>query len=148
MPRGTRTQAPPIKDFIKEWRKALGISQNELARRMGREQSDISYIERGIKRWTPDFLADAAAALEVSPADLIAYDPRDPESPYQVIPYLAQMNSRLRLIAIESIKAMAAGMAASVDMRTDDPIGHNDEQEERVSPPPDRRRKGRVQQVA
>ena len=59
--------------LIRELRKKLGLSQNELSRLAGVKQSVLSYIENGkTKHPRIDTLAAIAAALGVSVNDLVS----------------------------------------------------------------------------
>ncbi len=59
---------------IKEARKRVGISQAELARRVGLHQSGVSRIERGTRALSVARLRRFAAALGLSPAALLDGD--------------------------------------------------------------------------
>lgn len=56
---------------IKEIREALGMTQAELARRVGAVQSQIGFLERGERRLTVEWMGRIAAALGVAPQDLM-----------------------------------------------------------------------------
>lgn len=65
--------------FIREWRKARGLTQLQLAERIGIDKSYLSKIENFKKRYDQPFLEAAAEVLRCEPADLIVRDPSDPE---------------------------------------------------------------------
>jgi transcriptional regulator with XRE-family HTH domain len=56
---------------IKKYRKNLNISQEELAEKAGLHRTYIGGIERGERNITLDSLQVIAAALNVSPVELI-----------------------------------------------------------------------------
>ncbi len=56
---------------IREARKQACISQAELGRRVGLDQSGISRLERGERPITVEMLKMLAAALGVSPSQLL-----------------------------------------------------------------------------
>ncbi len=56
---------------IKKYREERGISQKELAKRIGATNSRISNWEQGINRPDADILAKLCFALSVSPSDLM-----------------------------------------------------------------------------
>jgi transcriptional regulator with XRE-family HTH domain len=56
---------------LANFRKAAGLSQYELASRVGVAQPVISRYEKGIRKLYDDMLADLAAALEVTPNDIL-----------------------------------------------------------------------------
>lgn len=55
-----------------EARKAAGVSQEELARRLGRKQPFISLIERGVRRIDVIEFYAMARALGIEPEDLFS----------------------------------------------------------------------------
>lgn len=61
--------------FIKAWRKHRGLTQEQLAERIGYDRTYISKIEKGSKRYDQPFLEAMADALGCQPADLIMRDP-------------------------------------------------------------------------
>lgn len=64
--------------FIKSWRKHRGLTQEQLAERVGVDRSYVNKIENFKKRYDQPFLEAAATALMCEPADLIMRDPSDP----------------------------------------------------------------------
>lgn len=77
MPKSQFTDAYAL--FLRELvaaRKAAGVSQVELARRIGREQPFVSLIERGVRRLDVIEFLVIARALEFEPAELFAQTTR------------------------------------------------------------------------
>lgn len=70
--------------FIREWRKHRGLSQDQLAERIGMNRAYLSKIESGKRRYDQPFLEAAAAVLRCEPADLIIRDPSDPDGIWSV----------------------------------------------------------------
>jgi transcriptional regulator with XRE-family HTH domain len=72
-------------DIARTRRKALGMSQEDVAYKLKIEQTDLSKIERGAKRPSPQLARQLAAALQL-PAnafvlpDLSPINPDDPLS--------------------------------------------------------------------
>lgn len=56
---------------IRKYREACGISQVQLAQRIGVSNSRVSNWEQGVNRPDADFLADICKALNVSPSELL-----------------------------------------------------------------------------
>lgn len=56
---------------IRKYRENLGLSQKELAEKIGVSNSRISNWEKGINRPDADILADLCRALKVSPSNLL-----------------------------------------------------------------------------
>jgi transcriptional regulator with XRE-family HTH domain len=70
--------------FIREWRKHRGLTQEQLAERIGITREYVSLIEKGKRRYDQPFLESAADALTCSPADLIIRDPSSPEAIWSI----------------------------------------------------------------
>lgn len=60
-----------IGERIRKYREERGISQKELARRLGVSNSRVSNWEQGINRPDANILADICRALSVSPSELL-----------------------------------------------------------------------------
>lgn len=63
--------------FIKEWRKHRGLTQDQLAERIGVSPAVLSRIESGRQRYNQDMLEAIGRVLTCAPADLIGRDPTD-----------------------------------------------------------------------
>ena len=68
--------------FIKEWRKARGLTQEQLAERMAPHMSDgrfsgsaVSHLESGRVKYNEESLEAAAKALDLRPGDLLNIHP-------------------------------------------------------------------------
>lgn len=83
---------------IREKRKAAGLTQAQLAQMSGLDQSFISRVERGASGMSVANLCAVAAALSISPSDLL-----EPDSP----------QSRF-LIAVDRIPAAQHDLAAEI----------------------------------
>lgn len=66
--------------YIRAWRKFKGLSQDQLAYRVGLAQATIARIERGDIAYTQPVLEAIAEALGTDPASLLMRDPTDPEA--------------------------------------------------------------------
>ena len=64
---------------IRKYRQVAGLSQKELASRLGISNSRVSNWEQGINRPDADMLADICRVLEVSPSDLLGVTLTDDE---------------------------------------------------------------------
>ena len=85
-------------------RKDAGMSQAELARRLGLTQSLISRFEQGQRRMYDDMLAATAKILGVTPNDILGIGPCKPVKPEE-----ASLSKRmaLRLKLIEAMPRRA-----------------------------------------
>lgn len=65
---GIRAQ---VASNVRRYRMALGITQAELAARLGIDRAYVSALERGLYNPTLERLEQIADALEIAPADLL-----------------------------------------------------------------------------
>ena len=70
--------------FIREWRKHRGLTQEQLAERIGISKPYLSKIETGSRRYDQPFLEAASEALRCMPADLLVRDPTDPQGLWSI----------------------------------------------------------------
>ena len=76
MPKKTQANGNAPPNRLREWRKAAGLSLEELAHRVGSTTATLSRYERGQRSMTLDLLVQLAPHLGCKPADLLP----DPES--------------------------------------------------------------------
>ncbi|QUD88034.1 helix-turn-helix domain-containing protein [Phenylobacterium montanum] len=89
--------------YIREWRKHRGLTQEQLAERIGIARSYLTKIETGKRRYDQPFLEAAAEALRCGPGDLITRDPTDPEGIWSIWERIPP-TERKRAVAV--LKAM------------------------------------------
>lgn len=80
--------------FIREWRKFRGMTQEQLAERIGVTKSYVSKVEAGKRRYDQPFLEAASEVLRCEPADLLVRDPMDPEGLWSIWDQLAPVQRR------------------------------------------------------
>ncbi|HLI67554.1 MAG TPA: helix-turn-helix transcriptional regulator [Caulobacteraceae bacterium] len=80
--------------FIRAWRKHRGLTQAQLAERIGIDRSYLSNIETGRRRYDQPFLEAAAEVLRCEPADLIVRDPTQPEGLWSIWDQLGPVERR------------------------------------------------------
>jgi transcriptional regulator with XRE-family HTH domain len=61
--------------FVKQWRKAKGLTQEQLAERVGVTPGTISQLETGRINYTQPLLEKLAEEFRCSPGDLLNVDP-------------------------------------------------------------------------
>lgn len=61
--------------YLREWRLAKGLTQPELAKRVGTVKSEISRLEKGTRRMTMDWMSALSKAMSISPEDLMSLPP-------------------------------------------------------------------------
>lgn len=69
-PRATKTQ-----HFVREWRKHLGMTQEELAVKIGAVVSSISQLENGKQGYSQAMLESLASAFGCETYDILRIDP-------------------------------------------------------------------------
>lgn len=100
---------------VKKLRKNLGITQEQLADRVGRGKSYICNIEKGTRTTTLEKLPALAEALEVPISELMGED-IDPSNPFlEYLPYLAQADEK----SIDIVRA-ALGMEPLIRLKKSD----------------------------
>ena len=67
--------ARPRRTYFKEWREHRGLTQEQLAERLGTGKSAVSKMETGKSKYNQSSLEAWADALSCSPADLISRPP-------------------------------------------------------------------------
>lgn len=65
--------------FFRRYREAHGLTQSELAKRLGVTQGAIGHIERGIRDVTAKKAKAWAAILDVTPAEIMFPEPEQKE---------------------------------------------------------------------
>jgi transcriptional regulator with XRE-family HTH domain len=87
--------------FIKEWRKAKKLTQDQLAGRMGISKATISRIENYEQPYTQDFLELCSLILNVSLAALLT---RNPTAEDEITPLLERARPAQRKKIIKILK--------------------------------------------
>lgn len=87
------------RQHFKAWRKYRGLTQEQLAERIGIARSYLTKIERGDRRYDQPFLEAAADALRCEPGDLITRDPTEPEGIWSIWEGLTPPE-RVRAVAV------------------------------------------------
>ena len=97
-------------NYIRQWRKHRGLTQEQLAERIGTTHATVSRIERGLQDFTGEFLELAADALMCEPPDLLIRDPTDTESIWSLW-QRAQPGERRQIVALSDalLKSRQAG---------------------------------------
>ena len=96
------TGGEPPKTYLRQWRKFRDLTQEQLAERVGMTAPTISQLENNKPGFTGDSLAKMAEALGCTPAALLAYDPRDPDSLWPIF----EAANRLRGPSRQKIRAI------------------------------------------
>lgn len=63
--------------FVRQWRKRAGLSQEQLAEKIGCSVALVSMVERGERQYDQEFLEGAARALGATPDMLLRIDPEN-----------------------------------------------------------------------
>lgn len=71
-------QQPLGHTFLKKWRKASGLSQDELGAKLGVSDSTVSQIENGKTGYSQAYIEALGRLWGVHPCDLLTRDPADP----------------------------------------------------------------------
>ena len=95
--------------FFKQWRKHRGLTQEQLAERIGIARSYLTKIERGTRRYDQPFLEAAAYALRCDPGDLIMRRPPSAETIWSIWETLTPPERLQAEAVIKAIRATRAG---------------------------------------
>jgi len=95
--------------FIRAWREYRGLTQEQLADRIGTTKANVSRIENLKQGYTQGILEACADALSTDPASLIMRDPLDGEAIWTIWEQ-AKPGQRRQIEAI--VRAVTADAAA------------------------------------
>ena len=104
---GTRVKSrlkPRRRHFIKEWRKFRGLTQEQLAERIGVAISSISQLETMKQGYSQPTLEAIADALNCQPADLLMRDPTQPEAIWTIWEKLDQPSKNQAIQILETFR--------------------------------------------
>ncbi len=111
MPRSAPLVDRPVarraRHFLRAWRKYRGLTQEQLADRIGMSGSNISLLESGKQNYTQRILEELALALGTSPASLLTEDPVDQTEMRQIVDKLLLLSPAARRQAIAILDVLA-----------------------------------------
>ncbi len=111
MPRRAPHIDPPAarrpRHFLRAWRKYRGLTQEQLADRIGMSGSNISLLESGKQNYTQKILEELALALGTTPASLLTDHPLDLTEMQLIIDRLRRLGPTERRQAIAILDALA-----------------------------------------
>lgn len=113
MPYDKTTQRTAPGHHLLAWRKHRGLTQAELAARIGIARSYLTKIEGGDRRYDQPFLERAAAALGCTVQDLLSRAPEEPEGIGQLWDSLTAIEQRRALAVLRAMFPSSAN--ASTD---------------------------------
>lgn len=91
----------PFRHYLREWRAARGLSQQQLADRLETSKGQISRWESGGRSMSGDVIAALADALSIEPGDLF----RDPSAP-SLDALLARAPAHVRDAATDLVRTL------------------------------------------
>jgi transcriptional regulator with XRE-family HTH domain len=102
------TQRTSHGHYLLAWRKHRGMTQAELAARIGIARSYLTKIERGDRRYDQPFLEGAAEALGCTVQDLLSRDPAESEGIAELWASLTASEQRRALAVLRAMFPKAA----------------------------------------
>jgi transcriptional regulator with XRE-family HTH domain len=69
-----------VPTYLKQWRRYRGLTQEDLGERADLTPASISQLENGKQGFSAESLFNICAALNCTPAELLAHDPTRPDS--------------------------------------------------------------------
>jgi transcriptional regulator with XRE-family HTH domain len=100
----TKNRKKHSKTFIREWRKHRGLTQEQLAARLGTTQATIARIERGDIGYTQLMLEALAVGLKCTQADLLMRAPNSGDDIRDMISGLSPSGQKRALAVIKALK--------------------------------------------
>lgn len=104
MPPIKKPQRKRLRHFIKEWREYRGLTQEQVADRIGVSATTFGRIEGSKVPYNQDFLEEAAYALQCEPGDLLHVNPTKEGD---VVDLMRHLNDRQKQEAAEYIRFLA-----------------------------------------
>lgn len=103
-----RTIKPRLKTqhFVKEWRKHLGMTQEDLAEKVGTVVSSISQLENGRQGYSQAMLESLAEAFGCTPADILRIDPSRAPEAADIATMLKEAQSEVKREAVGYIRGL------------------------------------------
>ena len=95
---------PRPRYFFREWRKYRGLTQAQLADRIGQTEPSVSQLENGKQGFTNGTLELIADALMCSPGDLLMRNPLDAAAPWTLWETLRPAERKQAIAVIEALK--------------------------------------------
>jgi transcriptional regulator with XRE-family HTH domain len=94
------------RQYIAAWRKHRGLSQEQLAERIGKSRGLISQLESGTTAYTAATLAALAEALSCEPWDLLNVDPTKEGQVIDIMDLLREATPEQKAEAVGFIKGL------------------------------------------
>lgn len=94
-------------NHLKAWREFRGLTQEQLAEKVGTSGSVISLLESGGRKLSPKWLRQIAPHLSTTPGMLLEHDPAD--IPADVLDAWSAIPEAKRPDAMAMLKALAGG---------------------------------------
>lgn len=99
-----RSTRPRPRLYLAEWRKYRGLTQEELADRIGISRVHVSRIEKGHSPWDQTFLGAVSEALGCGPVDLLTRDPAGEPGIWDVWNSMNPTEQAQALMVLQAIK--------------------------------------------
>jgi transcriptional regulator with XRE-family HTH domain len=94
-------------NFLRAWREHRGMTQEELAEKVGTSANQISYLEHGERGLSAKWLRRLAPALNTTPGHLLEHDPN--ELPTDILDIWAHIGKRDRERALRILETFKTG---------------------------------------
>jgi transcriptional regulator with XRE-family HTH domain len=94
--------------YIRAWRERAGLTQDQLAERIGTTHGTLSKIESGQQPYGQRLVDRIAAALDIHPAQLLWGDPKDESSIWRIAGQASRLTEAQRKAVLRVIEALYA----------------------------------------
>lgn len=91
--------------YVRQWRKRAGLSQEQLAEKIGCSVALVSMVERGERQYDQEFLEGAAKALRATPDMLLRINPEDDalqETAHDILQRIPELDRKRALAVLEA----------------------------------------------
>jgi len=86
--------------YFRAWRKYRGLTQEQLAERVGMSVSSVSQVETGKQGFTDESLSSFAVALDCTPGDLLSRDPNIDSAIFDLMALIRQKDAAAPVLAL------------------------------------------------
>lgn len=90
-------------NYLRAWREHRGLSQPELADKVGTSHQVIGYLERGRTQLSAKWLRKLAEALDTTPGHLLEHDPTEMQA--DILDIWSHINERDRAQATRVLRS-------------------------------------------
>jgi transcriptional regulator with XRE-family HTH domain len=104
-----RTQPRIVRHYVRQWRDFRGLTQEQLAERVGKSRALITQIEKGWTDLTEEMIYSLSEALNCEPGDLFRVNPQKAGAVVDITDMLKNSDPAIQAEALGYIRGLVAG---------------------------------------